>query len=347
MTESPKQLGYQMPAEWMPHSATWLAWPYDKITFPDRVAKVEKIYCEIIKALADHEIVNIVIQNEDVAKKILNLLAHSQATVGHWQNVKFHLCDYADVWIRDYGPTFLKNASGAKAWIKWDYNAYGNKFPDLLKDKDVFNTLDSNVQGLKYIADIIMEGGSIDINDRGVVLTTEECLLNPNRNPNLSKDKIEKILLDYLGANKIIWLKNGIHNDHTDGHVDILARFVNSNTILLAWTDDQKNPNYEIVRDNYQILLNSTDHLHKKFEIVKLPLPEVYYDNGELAPASYANFYIANNVVLTVAFGQPTDDEANKIIANFFPDRKIISIDCNDLLYGGGKLHCITQQEPS
>lgn len=347
MTSTPKKLGYQMPAEWAPHSATWLAWPYDKITFPDRVEKVELIYCQIIKALADQEKIHLLIRDLADKEKILNLLAINQATVGHWQNIIFHICDYADVWVRDYGPTFLKTNDHKKAWLKWRYNAYGQKFPDLLKDNEVFNLIDRAVEGVKFVTALIMEGGSIETNGQGVLLTTEECLLNPNRNPQLSKLDIEAKLQDYLGVNKVIWLKKGIHNDHTDGHIDILARFTKANTILLAWTDNEANPNYDLVRENLKILEAATDSDDHPFNIIKLPLPEVYYDNGELAPASYANFYIANNIILAVNFALPTDAIANDIIAKSFPDRQIINVDCRDLLYGGGELHCITQQEPA
>ncbi len=347
MKDTPKNLDYQMPAEWAPHTATWLAWPYDKITFPDRVAKVEQIYCQIIKVLAEQEKINIIIREDEEKNKILDLLAHSQATVGHWQNIKFHICDYADVWLRDYGPTFLKNSEGKKAWVKWDYNAYSNKFPDLLKDNEVFNLIDKNINGTKFVPGLVMEGGSIEVNGQGVVLTTEECLLNSNRNPGLSKPDAEKLLKEYLGVDKIIWLKQGLVNDHTDGHIDIIAKFVNPDTILVASTDDKNNPNYERLLENYHILSNETTLSGNKLNIVKLPIPNVNYDNGELAPASYINFYIANNCLLVPSFGTPSDKEANKIIGHYFSDRPITNIDCNDLLYGGGAIHCITQQEPT
>jgi len=343
MINTPKNQGFQMPGEWEKHSATWLAWPYDEITFPNRVPKIEQTYCQIIKTLTKHEKVKIIIRNETVKNKITDLLEQigSSST-----NVEFYVCDYADVWVRDYGPTFLKNSQNHKAWVKWNYNAYGNKFPDLLKDKNIFNLIDKNVAGKKFMADIILEGGAIEVNGQNLALTTEECLLNPNRNPNFSKTATEELLKSYLGVDKVIWLKQGLINDHTDGHIDMVARFVNTDTILLTWTDDTNNPNYKSLLENYNLLIKETTLQGSKLNIIKLPLPNINYDSGELAPASYANFYIANNCLLIPSFGLPSDDEANKIIGHYFGDRLITNIDCNDLLYGGGTIHCITQQEP-
>ncbi|MBU1038641.1 agmatine deiminase family protein [Patescibacteria group bacterium] len=343
MNPTPKSLGYQMPAEWQEHSATWLAWPYDLITFPDRLNQVEQVYCQIIEALSQQEKIKIIIQNEAVKNKILKKLESTKTIL---KNVEFYITDYADVWLRDYGPTFLKNNLKEKAWVKWQYNAYGHKFTDLLKDNNVFDLLDKKITGQKFLTDFIMEGGAMEVNGQGLALTTEECLLNPNRNSSLSKQDTEQLLKDYLGVDKVIWLKQGLVNDHTDGHIDEIARFVNTNTILVTWTDDKNNPNYERLVENYNLLLNQTTAQGDKLNIVKLPLPEIFYDNGQLMPASYANFYLANNCLLLPKFNLPSDQEAQKIIGHYFSDRLITLIDCNDLLYGGGAIHCITQQEP-
>jgi agmatine deiminase len=344
MTNLPKNLGYTMPAEWARHTATWLAWPYDPITFPQRVAKVEQVYCQLIDCLSAGEKVKILVRDKAAQTQVVKLLTDNGSNLNR---VSFYQADYADVWIRDYGPTFLTHSDPKlKAWSKWRYNAYGNKFPELLKDDLVFNNLGGQVNGTKFAADLIMEGGAIEVNGQGLALTTEECLLNPNRNPNLSKGQIEELLKNYLGLTKVIWLKQGIHNDHTDGHIDELARFVNERTVLLAWTDDADNPNYQLVHENYEILQSETDLNGEKLTVVKLPLPQVSYDDGQLAPASYTNFYIANDLVLTVQFSQAEDRQANEIIGRYFPNRKIISLPADDLIYGGGTLHCITQQEP-
>ncbi|MFZ5391428.1 MAG: agmatine deiminase family protein [Patescibacteria group bacterium] len=344
MNNTPKSQGYQMPAEWHEHLATWLAWPYDPITFPNRVKNVEQTYCQIIEILSQREKVKIIIQDSSVKNQILKKLASTKTVL---KNIEFHAADYADVWLRDYGPTFLKNHQDESAWIKWQYNAYGNKFPDLLKDNQVFEILKNQITKYQFQADFIMEGGAVEVNGHDLALTTEECLLNPNRNPHLSKQQTEELLKNYLGVNKIIWLKQGLINDHTDGHIDEIARFVNTNTVLVAWTDDQNNPNYERLSENYNLLLKETSSQGDKLNIVKLPIPTIHYEDGSLAPASYTNFYIANDCLLVPKFNLPTDQVAHTIIGRYFSDRSIINIDCNDLLYGGGAIHCITQQEPA
>ena len=194
--------------------------------------------------------------------------------------------------------------------------------------------------------EIILEGGAVETNGEGTLLTTEQCLLNPNRNPGLSKDDIEKYLGDYLGAKKIIWLKEGLVNDHTDGHIDEMARFADKNTILCAYEDDPKDPNFSILEANYQLLQKATNQDGKPFNLVRLPMPHMVYDNGEKAPVSYANFYVGNAVVLAATFQDPNDEQALQILQNQFPDKKVIGIDCCDIIYGGGAIHCMTQQQP-
>jgi len=344
MSNNPREQNYRVPAEWDKQSATWLAWPYDTITFPQRVSAVEKIYYQIIKALSEHELIKLLVTTEQVKEKVTEQLEANGVNI---TQIKFYVTDYADVWVRDYGPTFLLNQQGKPAWVKWRYNAYGNKFPDLLKDNLVFNNLTEQIKATLFTAPLVMEGGAIEPNGQGLVLTTEQCLLSPSRNPNLTRQQTEQLLKDYLGANKIIWLKQGLYNDHTDGHIDEVARFVNPTTVVLAWTDNINNPNYQNLRDNLNILQQQNTLSGEPLNIIKLPLPEVYYDNNQLAPASYANFYLANKTVLIPQFGQATDLTAAKIIADYFPKRTIIGLNCLDLLYGGGGLHCITQPEPA
>jgi len=319
----------KLPAEWHHHTATWLAWPYDAITFPDKIPQVEKIYTQIIYHLHQNELINLLVLNKKMQQKVTNLLTKNYINLNQ---IKFHIVDYADVWIRDYGPIFLTN----NTYTKWQYNAYGNKFPDLLKDNNVVPQL--KIEQPAVNIDIILEGGAIDSNGHGTLLTTEECLLNPNRN-NLTKPQIEKYLKTYLGVTKIIWLKKGLINDHTDGHIDEIARFINKDTILISYTEDLNNPNHNRLKNNFNLL---TEH---KFNLIKLPLPEFYYDDGELAPASYTNFYIANNIVLVPQFKHKNDKSALNIIQSCFSNRKTIGIDCTDLIYGGGTIHCITQQQ--
>ena len=213
--------------------------------------------------------------------------------------------------------------------------------------------LKNEVDAPMFQPGIVMEGGSFEVNGDGVLITTEQCLLNPNRNPNLNKDEIEKYLKDCLGVNKILWLTRGLVGDHTDGHIDDLARFVSKNKILVAFEDDEKDENYQILLDNYTILSDATDQDGSKFELVKLPMAHIVYDKskpfekGGKAPASYTNFYIGNNVVLAPTYNDSNDRKALEIIQSCFPDRKVVGIDCSDIIYGGGGIHCLTQQEPN
>lgn len=325
-----------MPAEWAKHEATWLAWPHDITTFPDRIPQAEKIFTEIIYHLHSGERIELFVTDKNMQARAQALLKARGVDLGR---VNFHIMDYADVWTRDTAPSFVLN-NKTRALIKWKFNAYGNKFPTLLKDAAMPDAVAAYLKETVITPSFICEGGAIETNGRGLLLTTEECLLNPNRNPDKSKQGIEEELKSLTGAKQVIWLEKGLVNDHTDGHIDEVARFVAADKIVCAWTDDKTNPNYEILRTNYEILSNVA-------EIFKLMLPNFHYDDGELAPASYANFYIANQVVLVPQFNDPNDAPALKIIQSLFPERPAIGIDCTDLIYGGGTIHCITQQQPA
>jgi agmatine deiminase len=342
--QTPKQLGFIMPAEWERHSAVWLAWPYDKTTFTKSVENAEKTFCKIIKELENSEKVELIVLNNQMQNRAENLLKTFEVDLS---NITFHQVEFADVWTRDYAPFFLINKEQKSlAWVKWKYNAYGkagnpsfNDFEQLLKDNEVFNIL--NPSGKKFTADMVLEGGAIEVNGLGTLITTEQTLLNPNRNPNLTKEQIEQNLKEYLGVNNIIWLKRGLINDHTDGHVDDIARFVSENKILACYEDDSTDENYEILKENYKILTQT------HFEIIKLPMPHMKYDDGSKAPVSYANFYMGNNVVLVPVYNDSNDTKALEIIQSCFPDRKVVGIDCTEIIYGGGAVHCMTQQQPT
>ncbi len=352
MTNTPLTSGFSMPAEWEKHSAVWLAWPHDIITFPEgRLKKVEKIYVEIIKQIHTSEDVELLVLDEKMQQRVAKMLESSEINLA---KITLHITDYADVWIRDYGPTFVKNpVTKELAWIKWQYNAYGNKFPDLLKDNEVFLTLRKTIDKRMFEAGFIAEGGAIEVNGQGMVLATEQCLLNKNRNPKILKEEMEKNLKEYLGAKKIIWLQKGLLNDHTDGHIDELARFVAPGKILCAYEENEAEENFKILNDNYQTLLKATDNHNSPFEVIKLPIPHIVYDSGkpfeanEKAPASYTNFYIGNEVVLASVFNDVNDQRALEIIQTSFPEHKVIPIDCSDVIYGGGGVHCMTQQQPT
>lgn len=342
----------KIPAEWEKHSAIWLAWPHDTISFGSlnekdevldagRLGRVEQVYVSIIKNIHKNETVKLLVLNEGMKTRVGDML---EAEGIDMNRIIFYVTLYADVWTRDYGPVFVKQGD-KKAWIKWNYFAYGGKFPDLIKDDKIFLNLVDKVEGAMIRPNIFMEGGAVEVNGAGVLVTTEQCLLNSNRNPELSRVQIENILMKTVGVEKIIWLKDGLVNDHTDGHVDDLIKFVNKDTILVSYEEDETSPNFKNLNENYKILEEATDQNGQKFNLVKIPLPHMKYTNGEPAPASYANFYIGNDVVIVPTYNDINDEKALSIIQSYFPDRKVVSIDSRDLIYGGGAIHCITQQE--
>ena len=347
MFVTPKQLGFIMPAEWEKHSAVWLAWPFDKTTFTKGIDSAERTLCEIIKILKGSERVELIVPNVSIQNRAENLLKNFGNNL---TNIKFHQVAFTDVWIRDYGPSFIVNRKQKKlAWVKWNYNAYGKAndpyFTDLLKDNKVFNIL--NPDGEKFIAEMVLEGGGIEVNGLGSLLTTKQTLLNLNRNPNLNELQIRKYLDDYLGVNNIIWLEKGLTNDHTDGHIDEVARFVSSNRILVAYENDSSDENFKILDDNYKILTSAKDQNNKSFEVIKLPMPHMNYDDNQKAPVSYTNFYIGNTVVLVPIFQDENDKKAIQIIQSCFPNHKVFGINCREIIYGGGSIHCMTQQQPA
>ena len=345
--EIPKELGYYMPAEWEKHSAVWLAWPYGHITFPNILDEVEKKYCEIIKSFEGSERVKLIVLNEESKNIIQGKLSDYGVDMN---NIDFYVHDYADVWVRDYAPILLLNKDKEKkAYVKWNYNAYGKEndplFSDLLRDNNVFSDILNNGVEKVFKLDVILEGGAIDVNGNGTLITTEQCLLNENRNKELDKGRTEIYLKAYLGVENIIWLPKGLVNDHTDGHIDEVARFVDTDTIVCSYEEDKKDLNFEILQNNFKILKQARDKDGNKFKIIKLPTPHFNYSNGEKAPASYANFYIGNSIILMSLFNDKNDKKAMKIIQSLFKKHKVIGIDCSKLIYGGGAIHCITMQD--
>jgi agmatine deiminase len=343
-------LNYHMPAEWEKHSAIWLAWPHDEISFPNRIDKVENDVVKIIQAISPYEQVELLVLNEATKTKAASKLNHAKVDLS---KVTFRETDYMDGWMRDCGPIFVKDAAGKMAMIKWIFNVWGGKFPDLLPDDKLPYRLKEWLGLEMQEPQLVLEGGAIDVNGAGLCLTTEQCLLNENRNLGKTKKDVEKFLADYLGVKKTLWLWKGLVNDHTDGHIDELARFVEPNKIICAYEDSEKDENYAILKNNYETLQNATNLEGNPFEILKLPMPHLFYDKNKpfeaenQAPASYTNFYIGNNVILASIFNDPNDAKALEIIRYCFPDRKVVGIDCSDIIYGGGAIHCMTQQQPS
>jgi agmatine deiminase len=301
----------------------------------------------MMAALTPHEVVNLLVDDRATEAAVRGRCDFTTAT-----NIRFHQTPTVDSWIRDYGPNFLINEQGTLAYNDWTFNAWGNKYEELKKDDSIPAQLQSILRAHRFEPGMVLEGGSIEVNGAGVVLTTEQCLLNPNRNPGLSRTEIEQYLKNYLGVAKVLWLGEGIVGDDTDGHIDDLARFINPTTIACAVEDDPADPNYEILQDNLIRLEQMTDLNGRAFEIVKLPMPGVIAGestdgrNLDRLPASYANFYIANRVVLQPVFGHENDGRALKTMQRLFPDRQVVAINCEPLVWGMGTIHCVTQQQP-
>ncbi|MBI5035966.1 agmatine deiminase family protein [Candidatus Micrarchaeota archaeon] len=321
------------PGEWEQHYATWLAWPHNRETFYDLPA-VEETWVKMISAIAEKEKVQLLVNKESMNAAV--------SRVGELSNVLIHQLDTADVWLRDTGPIFVKNPYLTATC--WRFNAWGEKYSDLLGDVGL-NLKVAELSGIPPEPEaMVLEGGSIDSNGAGLCLTSEQCLLNRNRNPKMTKEQIEARLKAKLGFEQVLWLGEGIQGDDTDGHVDDLARFVNRKTVLHAMTYDDKDPNYRALADNRNHLKRfCRDH---GLEAVPLPAPPALKMACGPLPASYCNFYICNSSVLVPTFGVKTDDEALDVVKQFFKTRKVIGIDCRKLVEGFGVIHCVTQQQP-
>ena len=332
-----------MPAEWELHAATWLAWPRrEGISFPGSYDQVLPTLRTMVAALVESEPVCINVCNgahEAEARAALKGLAPECIT--------FYEIPTNEPWCRDHGPIFLtRPAEPRLAVVDWDYNGWGNKYPPYDLD-EVVPTRIAETLGLPvFYPKMILEGGSIEVNGAGALLTSEGCLLNPNRNPNLSREQIEKRLRDYFGVTEILWLGLGTEGDDTDGHIDNLARFVNETTVLAISEKDWKSPNYEPLDDNLRRLQEMTVN-GRKLDVVPLPTTRRIVREDLVLPASYANFYIANSVVLTPTYNDPNDDTALGILREHFPNRRVIGINCQELIWGLGAFHCLTQQQPA
>lgn len=345
---TPKKLGYYMPAEWEKQSAVWLTWPHNNETWPEGIFEVEESYVQFIKVLHTAQKANVLVNDETLKLKAISKLKKADVDTS---KICFYEIKNVDAWMRDYGPTFVINRKASNeakkiAIVKWIFNAWGNKYEETKQDEGIQYEINKTLKVPMFEAGIVLEGGSIEVNGLGTVLVTEQCLLNKNRNPNLSKGDIEQYLREYLDVSKVLWLKEGIIGDDTDGHIDDIARFVNKNTIVCAFEDNKKDANYSILRENYEILQNMADQYGKKFNVVKLPMPKINY-KGKRLPASYANFYIGNKAVVVPVFGHKNDKKALEILQALFPKREVIGINCRRMVYGLGTLHCISQQQPS
>lgn len=330
---------YRMPAEWERHEATWLAWPKDPLTFPPEIlGKVEETYVQMVRVLSKGERVSILVDDD-------SMLRRASSLVGEVPGVSYHLIRTADVWIRDYGPVFVRDGDGLAA-VKWRFNAWGRKYEELLPD-DRTGLEVARAAGFPVVRPgIVLEGGSIDTNGRGTCLTTEQCLLNKNRNPNLTKDEIESALRKYMGFMNFIWLGEGIVGDDTDGHVDDIARFVNPGTIVCMTEENPDDANHAALTRSIEVLKDARDERGERLRIIPVKMPRKKVGREDRLPASYANFYVGNSGVLVPTFNDDNDSYALAGMRAAFPDREVVGIDCEDLVYGFGGLHCVTQQQP-
>jgi agmatine deiminase len=358
---SPAALGFRMPAEWAPHRGTWLSWPHRESSWPGKFEPVPGVFAEIVRQLAPHEEVHINVTGPEMVEDVQSRLSKVGITAGPpgrratgpsaHRAVVLHHNPTDDAWCRDHGPIFIQRetASGRReqAIVDWGYNAWGGKYPPFDQDDLIPSRVGTEYGFRVFHPGIVMEGGSLDVNGRGTLLTTESCLLNPNRNPTLSRVEIEQALRDFLGVRQVLWLGDGIQGDDTDGHVDDLTRFVDEGTVVTAVEDDPRDPNYAPLKENLERLRRMTDQDGRPLRVITLPMPPAMHHEHQRLPASYANFYIANGIVLLPAYHLPADEIARATLQRCFPDRRVIPADSRDLVWGLGSFHCVTQQWPA
>jgi len=341
---NPAQLGYRMPAEWEPHQATWLSWPHNRASWPGAFEAVEPVMARAVAALATSETVHINVLDALHEARVRDFL--DEETLA---SVRFHRFPTNDAWCRDHGAIFVTRSpdqSEPLAALHFDYNAWGGKYPPYDLDRQVARLMADVLEIPRFPGDMILEGGSIDVNGAGTLLTTEQCLLNPNRNPSLSREDIETRLREMLGTRQIVWLGDGIEGDDTDGHVDDLTRFVAEDAVVTVVEENPNDVNHAPLAANLERLHDVRLHDGRPLRIIELPMPAPVWHEDQRLPASYANFYVANRVVLAPVFADDNDAHAISTLEACFPDRRVVPIDCRKLVVGLGSFHCLTQQVP-
>ena len=335
---------FYFPAEWHKHTATWLSWQHKEASWPGKIDLIYPKYCEFIKVVSEGELVRINVKDEQMAA-----FAKQQLMVAGVDLRQIEIFEFEtnDAWCRDHGPAFLINPdTKQKAIVDWGYNAWGGKYPPFDLD-DVIPTKIGERFGLQvYHPGIVMEGGSVDFNGNGTLITTTACLLNKNRNPHLNQQQIEEYLQNYYGVKQILWLGDGIVGDDTDGHIDDITRFVNEDTVVTVVEENKNDENYHLLQENLEQLKTMRLLNGKQLNIVELPMPDAVIYEDQRLPASYANFYIANSAVVVPTYRCANDDKALDILQQCFPDRKVVGIDSTDIIWGLGSFHCLSQQEP-
>jgi len=343
--KTPAALGFRMPAEWEPQDSVWLSWPHKYASWPGQFRPIPHVFAEIVRQISRFQAVRI-----NAARRLharaMRLCAKAGADM---PRVTFYDHPTNDAWCRDHGPIFVKNnRTGEVALTDWVHNAWGGKYPPYDLDNEIPPSIGRALGLRRFRKDIVLEGGSIDVNGQGLLLTSEQCLLNKNRNPHLSRAQIEQLLRDYLGVRTILWVGDGIIGDDTDGHIDDITRFYKADGFITCVEPNKRDPNHSILEENLERLRSFRTPAGKKFSIVELPMPRPFAFQGQQVPASYANFLIINGAVLVPQFRQPRRDaEAREIIGGCFPGREVIGIDCYHLIWGLGTLHCISQQQPA
>ncbi len=334
---------YHMPAEWIPHAATWCAWPYDDSYWRGQLNAVRDELAIFFAAIAAVEPLHLLVHDEETEADARSRL---QSIHAPFDAITFHRLPYNDIWLRDSGPTFVASETGPIG-INWQFNAWGDKFPwDL--DNEIAPQVIEWVGADRYDVDLVMEGGSLEVNGAGTLLTTRQCLLSPMRNPNLSESDLTMTLMKTLGVNHVIWLDEGLEGDHTDGHIDTITRFVDAQTIVTSLCTDPTDANFKPMQANLDQLQSARDNQGQPFRIIELPLPEIRRDfDGDRVAMSYANFYIANDRVIVPLYDDPNDAKALEILSRCFPDRQVMGLMSKALVTAGGSFHCITQQQPA
>ncbi|MFN4980357.1 MAG: agmatine deiminase family protein [Pseudanabaena sp.] len=335
--ENPKALGYAQPAEWQPHRACWLAFPSHRDLWLEYLDRVQAEFVALAKAIATSEQLEILVLEETAT--------HAKQLLGDLP-ARFHQIPFGDIWMRDMTPIYIKNTDGKLGALHFQWNGWGGKY--ILKHDDlvaakILQTLDIP----QFMFDWVLEGGAIEVDGEGTCLTTKQCLLNPNRNPHLDQEAVESGLKAALGVEKILWIEEGLLNDHTDGHIDTIARFIAPHKIMCMEPTSEDDPNYQVLKDIGSQLENMTDAKGRKIDVVRIPSPNLVLDDeGQIMPASYLNFYISNDSVIIPIYGSPNDDLAVQAIAKHFPNRKVIGLSAKHILLGGGAFHCITCHQP-
>jgi agmatine deiminase len=343
---TPAELGYYFPAEFAPQKAMWLSWPHKEESWPGKIQTIYSPYAQFVKEVALGQEVHI-----NVADVAMQAFATQQLELAgvRMDRIFFHFFPTNDAWCRDHGPAFLINPAAAipKVLVKWNYNAWGEKYPP----HDLDNQIPIHIAkelGIPYFTPgIVMEGGSVEFNGKGALLTSKACLLNPNRNPHLNQEQIEQYLCDYYGVRHILWVGDGILGDDTDGHIDDITRFVNADTVVTVVEEKKADGNYEILQENLHLLQQMRLEDGKQMNVVELPMPSPVIWEEQRLPASYANFYIANEVVVVPTFRDKNDQKALDILSSCFPTRRVVGIDSTDIIWGLGSFHCLSQQEPA